>query len=181
MKNKGFRYWVYRIIDNPVTMRRLSNTMCLLMVIGFVFAVIGSAYTPALAQGNTAQTLTAPKPPTPTSTGTDPVGESGVSTILSMFRKIGDLFISIAYSLMVILFAVGTVKSGLADQAAQQFGATGRVSLEFMNLATGVVIFVVGLISMPLVQWILKEIGTMINPADLKITVPDGFPIGVGQ
>ena len=82
---------------------------------------------------------------------------------------------------MVILFAVGTVKSGLAAQAAQQFGATGRVSLEFMNLATGVVIFVVGLISMPLVQWILKEIGTMINPADLKIQVPTGFPIGVGN
>jgi len=174
---KKLKSWFYRFSDSPSAMRRLSNAMCILMVLGFLFAVVGTATVPAYAKGGDP----GPVGGAPTPGGTDPVGEGGVSTILSMFRKIGDLFISIAYSLMVILFAVGTVKSGLAAQAAQQFGATGRVSLEFMNLATGVVIFVVGLISMPLVQWILKEIGTMINPADLKIQVPTGFPIGVGN
>jgi hypothetical protein len=156
---KKLKTWFYRFSDSPTAMRRVSNAMCILMIVGFLFAVLGTSTTAAFADGG-------------------PVSEGGVSTILSMFRKIGDLFISIAYSLMVILFAVGTVKSGLAAQAAQQFGAAGRVSLEFMNLATGVVIFVVGLISMPLVKWILGEISTMINPADMKITIPAGFPGG---
>ncbi len=170
---KKLKTWFYRFSDSPTAMRRVSNAMCILMIVGFLFAVIGSSTTSAYASGMPSVLNTG-------GTGGDggPVGEGGVSTILSMFRKIGDLFISIAYSLMVILFAVGTVKSGLAAQAAQQFGAAGRVSLEFMNLATGVVIFVVGLISMPLVKWILGEISTMINPADMKITIPAGFPGG---
>ena len=50
--------------------------------------------------------------------------------MLQIFIRLGKLFINIAYGFMFLIFAVGSVKSGLGAQAAQQFGATGRVSLE---------------------------------------------------
>ncbi len=77
------------------------------------------------------------------------------------------------YSLMFIIFAVGSVKSGLGAQAAQQFGATGRVSLELLNLASGVVIFVFGLMTLPLVNMIIDSItGTLFSDVPLKMIQP---------
>jgi hypothetical protein len=89
----------------------------------------------------------------------DPPGMGG---IVNVFEKLGEMFINIAYSLMIIVFAVGTVKSGLAAQAAQQFGASGRVSVEVMNIAGGVIIFVLGMLSLPIVKWILAELGDFV-------------------
>ncbi len=78
--------------------------------------------------------------------------------MLQIFITLGKLFINIAYGFMFLIFAVGSVKSGLGAQAAQQFGATGRVSLELMNLASGVVIFVFGLMTLPLVNMIIRAV-----------------------
>ena len=74
----------------------------------------------------------------------NPAGD-GVSKIVEMFTRLAGLFIQAAYSLMFIVFAVGSVKRGLAAQIAQQFGVAGRVSNELLNLLGGVVIFALGL------------------------------------
>lgn len=110
--------------------------------------------------------------------GADPVDPSG---LISVFKVLGEMFINIAYSLMVIVFAVGTVKSGLAAQTAQQFGVAGKASSEVMNLLSGVLVFVLGLMSLPLVRWVLNELGGLITP-DLSLQSLPSFtePIDIG-
>lgn len=90
--------------------------------------------------------------------GPDDSTDEAVTKLLGIFRRLAKMFIRVAYSLMFIVFAVGSVKSGLGAQAAQQFGATGRVSLEMLNLAGGVVIFVFGLMTLPLVNLIIDNV-----------------------
>lgn len=162
MNNRSLISCVLSFVRNPKLSQWLSHLFSIALILGLLLSAVGVAVQPAYAQEGDPG---------------DPIGDDGVNRILAMFKKLGDMFIKIAYSLMVILFAVGTVKSGLAAQAAQQFGASGRVSLEFMNLAVGAVIFIVGLLSMPLVLWILSEIGSLIDPSDLKIQAPSNFPI----
>lgn len=78
--------------------------------------------------------------------------------ILGIFGELGRTAIKVMYGLMIILFAVGTVKSGLAAQAAQAFGATGRVSFEMLNLFGGAAIFVFGLLTLPLANTIIDKV-----------------------
>jgi len=101
--------------------------------------------------------------------GQDPPGAE--QQVVSTFKKLAQMFISIAYSLLFILFAIGTVRTGLVANAAQQFGATGKVSVEFMNFAGGIVVFVFGLLTLPLVNWIISELADVV-PADYTINVP---------
>jgi len=79
-------------------------------------------------------------------------------TILNIFGNLGKAVIKVMYGLMIILFAVGTVKSGLGAQAAQAFGATGRVSLEMLNLFGGAVIFIFCLMTLPLANMIIDSV-----------------------
>ena len=83
-------------------------------------------------------------------------------------------------SLMFIIFAVGSVKSGLGAQAAQQFGATGRVSVELMNLAGGVVIFVFGLMTLPLVNMIIRAVSEQFATGGWDFTIEMPVPIPGG-
>ncbi|MHB8087286.1 MAG: hypothetical protein ACYDH2_03465 [Anaerolineaceae bacterium] len=103
------------------------------------------------------------------------------SGLIGVFKVLGEMFINIAYSLMVIVFAVGTVKSGLAAQTAQQFGVAGKASAEVMNLLSGVLVFVLGLMSLPLVRWVLNELGGLITP-DLSLQNLPSFtgPVEIG-
>jgi hypothetical protein len=90
--------------------------------------------------------------------------------ILDIFGNLGKTAIKVMYGLMIILFAVGTVKSGLGAQAAQAFGATGRVSFEMLNLFGGAVIFVFGLLTLPLANMIIDKVYD-------QIVVSDSFDI----
>lgn len=112
----------------------------------------------------------------------DPVtGAAG--KMLKIFISLGKLFINIAYGFMFLIFAVGSVKSGLGAQAAQQFGATGRVSLELMNLAGGVVIFIFGLMTLPLVNMIIRAVSEQFVAGggwDFAIEMPVPIPGGGG-
>jgi len=99
--------------------------------------------------------------------------------MLQIFISLGKLFINIAYGFMFLIFAVGSVKSGLGAQAAMQFGATGRVSLELMNLAGGVVIFIFGLMTLPLVNMIIRSVSEQFVAGggwDFTIEIPVPIP-----
>lgn len=104
----------------------------------------------------------------------DDPAEEAATKLLDIFVRLAKMFIRVAYSLMFIVFAVGSVKSGLGAQAAQQFGATGRVSLEMLNLAGGVVIFVFGLMTLPLVNMIIDNVtSTLFGGGPLNMVQPD--------
>ncbi len=85
-------------------------------------------------------------------------GEGFETNIVGLFADLAKTAINIMYGLMIILFAVGTVKSGLGAQAAQAFGATGRASIEVLNLFGGVVIFIFGLLTLPLANMIIDNV-----------------------
>ncbi len=100
--------------------------------------------------------------------------DDAAMTFIDIFNDLGQLAIKVCYALMFIVFAVGSVKAGLGAQAAQAFGATGRVSMEMLNLVGGIIIFVIGLMTLPIVNTIIdsvstklavdSEIGTISNP-----------------
>jgi hypothetical protein len=115
--------------------------------------------------------------------GPDDPAASAAGKMLEIFISLGKLFINIAYGFMFLIFAVGSVKSGLGAQAAQQFGATGRVSLELMNLASGVVIFIFGLMTLPLVNMIIRAVSEQFVAGggwDFTIEIPVPIPGGGG-
>ncbi|MBQ6510276.1 MAG: hypothetical protein IJI07_12450 [Flexilinea sp.] len=78
--------------------------------------------------------------------------------MFGVFKGLSNLFIKFAYGAMVLIFAVGLVKSGLTAQAAQQFGAAGKVSGELMNVLGGIVIFVFGILSYPIAEKIINAV-----------------------
>ena len=81
-----------------------------------------------------------------------------IGKMFGVFKGLSNLFIKFAYGGMILIFAVGMVKSGLTAQAAQQFGAAGRVSGELMNVLGGIVIFVFGLLSYPIAEKIIDAV-----------------------
>ena len=81
-----------------------------------------------------------------------------IGKMFSVFKGLSNLFIKFAYGAMVLIFAVGMVKSGLTAQAAQQFGAAGKVSNELMNVLGGVVIFVFGILSYPIAEKVISAV-----------------------
>ncbi len=86
-----------------------------------------------------------------------------INTMFGVFKGLADVFIKVAYGLMIIIFAIGMVKSGVSAQAAQQFGAANRVSGEIMNVMSGIVIFVFGILAYPLVEKIIQNVVTNSN------------------
>lgn len=132
-----------------------ADKACCVMVVVATILVLLSPGAAALAG-----------PPNPT--------DEAATKLLDIFGELAKMFIRVAYSLMFIVFAVGSVKSGLGAQAAQQFGATGRVSLELLNLASGVVIFVFGLMTLPLVNMIIDSVtGSLFGDGPLNIVQPN--------
>lgn len=84
--------------------------------------------------------------------------DSEINTMFGVFKGLANVFIKVAYGLMIIIFAIGMVKSGVSAQAAQQFGAANRVSGEIMNVMSGIVIFVFGILAYPLVEKIIANV-----------------------
>lgn len=88
----------------------------------------------------------------------DELATAEIGAMFGIFSSLSDLFIKFAYGAMVLIFAVGMVKSGLTAQAAQQFGAAGKVSGELMNVLGGIVVFVFGILSYPLAKQIINSV-----------------------
>lgn len=86
------------------------------------------------------------------------IASEEIGKMFGVFKGLSNLFIKFAYGAMVLIFAVGMVKSGLTAQAAQQFGATGKVSGELMNVLGGVVIFVFGILSYPIAEKVINAV-----------------------
>ena len=101
----------------------------------------------------------------------DPPMEEAASNLVGIFTDLGKLAIKVIYGLILIVFAVGTVKSGLGAQAAQAFGATSRVSLEMMNLVGGILIFGIALMTLPLANMIIDTV--------TKKLFEDGFSVDI--
>lgn len=140
----------------------LERASRLLICLAILIAIFAPA-APAYAQGTGPQ---------------DPVG-GAAGRMVSILATLGTLFIRIAYALMFLVFAVGSVKSGLGAQVAQQFGASGRMSAEFMNLATGVVVFVIALMALPLVNHIASQVAQQFTAGggwNFDITIPVPLP-----
>lgn len=160
----GIRFESYELLVQRLDLvatwaQRASRLLLCLAILILILAPPGTAY----AQG----------------TGPDDSVNGAAGKLVSILATLGKLFIQVAYALMFLVFAVGSVKSGLGAQVAQQFGATGRVSLEFMNLATGVVIFVVALLTLPLVNMIASEVSKQFTSGggwEFEITNPVPLP-----
>ena len=78
--------------------------------------------------------------------------------LFSIFKDMTNIYIKIAYGLIVILFAVGAVKSGLSAQFTRQFGMASGLSNEMSNFIMCVLIFILGILSYPLIETIVNRI-----------------------
>ncbi|MBQ6520195.1 MAG: hypothetical protein IJI14_15885 [Anaerolineaceae bacterium] len=84
-----------------------------------------------------------------------------LSTIKGMFvifKDMTNLYIKISYGIIILLFAVGTVKTGLAAQITRQFGASSKLSTELVNFIAGVLVFIIGILSYPLAESMINSI-----------------------
>ncbi|MBQ6517586.1 MAG: hypothetical protein IJI14_02630 [Anaerolineaceae bacterium] len=86
------------------------------------------------------------------------LGPDKISSMFSIFKDMTDFYIKAAYGIIVILFAVGAVKSGLMAQFSKQFGMATNLSREMSDFIIAVVIFVLGILSYPLVEMFVNRI-----------------------
>lgn len=104
------------------------------------------------------------------------LSDGQISSIFSVFKDMTDIYIKIAYGLIVILFAVGAVKSGLSAQFSRQFGMSGRLSKELYDFILCILIFILGILSYPLIETIVNRIvassGGNVSGLKLSITPP---------
>lgn len=164
MRGQTNSYRYHRLLDQLDTIAYWSHKGCLvLLILAFLMTMVTPTGT-AFAQGEGPG---------------DPIN-GAAGKMLQIFMTLAKLFINVAYALMFIIFAVGSVKSGLGAQAAQQFGATGRVSVELMNLAGGVVIFVFGLMTLPLVNMIIRAVSEQFATGGWDFTIEMPVPIPGG-
>ena len=89
-------------------------------------------------------------------------GSGHIRSIFEILKDMTNLYIKIAYGAMVLVFVVGTVKSGLGAQAAQTFNLPKKVSNEIANFALGIAMFIFGVLSYPIAE---KIINTVIGSA----------------
>lgn len=155
-------------------LRDLTHFSRGLVIAGRVCLILG------ILLGLAAPALAAPSPAAPAQAGPTPTPPSqngnsataGVDSFSNMFKGLAALFIQIAFSLMFILFAVGSVKNGLGAQWAHQFGIAHRLSDELLNLAIGVVIFALGLLTLTLAQLVMNQVAGRITPSITIPTIP---------
>jgi hypothetical protein len=88
--------------------------------------------------------------------GTPP--DEAASNLVGIFTRLAKLFIKVMYGLIMLAFAVGSVKAGLGAQAATAFGLTGRVSMEMMSLVGGIIVFAIAVMALPLANMIIDTV-----------------------
>ena len=86
------------------------------------------------------------------------IGSGHISSIFEILKDIANLYIKIAYGLMVLVFVAGTVKSGLGAQAAQTLNLPRKVSNEIANFALGIAVFILGILSYPIAEKIISTV-----------------------
>ena len=92
----------------------------------------------------------------------DTWGSGQIRSIFEILKDMTNLYIKIAYGAMILVFVVGTVKSGLGAQAAQTLNLPKKVSNEIANFALGIAVFIFGVLSYPIAE---KIINTVIGSA----------------
>ena len=102
-----------------------------------------------------------------------------VKTLFEILGSMSNIFFAFAYGAMVLIFAVGVVKSGLSAQISQQFGMARRLSQEQINFIGGVFVFCLGIASYPLAKNIIglitSETGMQTAPTVDKLELPGGL------
>ena len=88
--------------------------------------------------------------------GTPP--DEAAANLVGIFTRLAKLFINVMYGLIMLAFAVGSVKAGLGAQAATSFGLSGRVSMEMMSLVGGIVVFAIAVMALPLANMIIDTV-----------------------
>ena len=69
-----------------------------------------------------------------------------------------NLYIKIAYGAMILVFVIGTVKSGFGAQTAQTLNLPKMVSNEIANFALGIAVFILGVLSYPIAEKIINAV-----------------------
>ena len=83
-------------------------------------------------------------------------GSGEIGSIFDILKDMTNIYIRIAYGMMVLVFVFGTVKSGLGAQAAKTFGLPKKVSAEIANFLLGAAVFVFGILSYPIAERIIN-------------------------
>ena len=107
--------------------------------------------------------------------GGDPPTDDAANNLVGIFTELGKLAIRVIYALIMIVFAVGTVKAGLGAQAAQAFGAAGRVSFEIMNLVGGIVVFGIAIMALPLANMIIDTVTEKLFGGGFSVDIHNPF------
>jgi hypothetical protein len=84
--------------------------------------------------------------------------DEAAGELVGIFTSLAKLFIKVMYGLIMLAFAVGSVKAGLGAQAATAFGLAGRVSMEMMSLVSGIVVFAVAVMALPLANMVIDTV-----------------------
>ena len=85
-------------------------------------------------------------------------GSGQIKSIFEILKDMTNLYIKIAYGAMILVFVVGTVKSGLGAQAAQTLNLPKNVSNEIANFALGIAVFILGVLSYPIAEKIINTV-----------------------
>ena len=88
----------------------------------------------------------------------DSLGSGHIRSIFEILKDMTDIYIKIAYGAMVLVFVVGTVKSGVGAQAAQTLNLPKKVSNEIANFALGIAVFIFGILSYPIAEKIISTV-----------------------
>ncbi len=86
------------------------------------------------------------------------LADGQISGLFSIFKDMTNIYIKIAYGLIVILFAVGAVKSGLSAQFTRQFGMASRLSNAMSDFIICVLIFILGILSYPFIEAVVNRV-----------------------
>ena len=86
------------------------------------------------------------------------MGAGHISSIFEILKDMTNLYIKIAYGVMILVFVVGTVKSGVGAQAAQTLNLPKKVSNEIANFALGIAVFIFGILSYPIAEKIISTV-----------------------
>lgn len=105
--------------------------------------------------------------------GTPP--DEAAASLVAIFTQLARLFIKVMYGLIMLAFAVGSVKAGLGAQAAQAFGMAGRVSMEMMSLVGGVVVFAIAVMALPLANMIIDTVTENLFGSGFAIEIHNPF------
>lgn len=97
-----------------------------------------------------------------------PAYASGTESILHAMSGVADIFITIGYGFIILLFVISVVKSGVSAQIAMQIGGPKSVSKELIAVISAVLIFVVAMLLFPVVRNVLNLLILRFGPSNIN-------------